>query len=847
MKVLRIVLLILLALIVIVAVGGFVFFADTTQGPLPQHSGTLNVSGLNDRVEVLRDAYGVPHIYASSLHDLYFAQGFTQAQDRWWQMEFWRHTGSGEIQELTGQTDSLMGTDVFIQTVGWRRAAERDAEALDPEALARLQAFVDGVNAYILNRSADDLALEYRLLGITGVNIPIEPWTIIDSLVWGKVIAWNLTDSYGNELQRQSLLDTVGAEMMTDFAPPYPFDAHPTILFEEDLPLSDESLAGLPTFARADANTPVSMRVAGGLNALSMTHDPGIGSNNWVATDSMTESGTALLANDPHLGIQMPSIWYEIGLHCQPVSAECPVDVSGFTFAPVGGVISGHNQNIAWGITNVGADVQDLYQIRVNPDNPLQYEWNGEWRDMTVIDAAINFGDGVEPIPFQIRETHLGPIINDNDIDPDTGELTGFNNENPLALRWTGLDTSQLWRAIYNLNIAADWEDFRAALTDFNVPSQNFVYADVNGNIGYQTPGSVPIRAANHDGLTPVPGWTDEFEWRGYIPFENLPRIYNPARDFIATANQAVVPMSYYDQLAETLGDDANYVLSYDWSYGYRGARIVEMIEALAPHTLDTFAQIQGDNENLMARDTMPYLTALTFENADLTDARDWLATWDFRNDMDSAQAVLWAYFTRQIINDTFSDQLPEDVSGGQQQMWSVDALLDDPENVWWDDASTADVTETRDDILARAFQRAWDATTAEQGSDRDAWRWGAVHTATFVSNPLGLSGIDLIEGIVNRGGYETAGGGEIVNATAWRMNSFEVAALPSYRMIVDLANLDNSRTIHTTGQSGHPYSNHYSDMIDMWRNIEYKPMLFTRAAVEAAAQSTLVLNPATP
>jgi len=844
MKVLRIVLLVVLALTVVVAVGGFVLYTDTTRGMLPQHDGELAVAGLNDRVEILRDAYGVPHIYASNPHDLYFAQGYTQAQDRWWQMEFWRHTGSGTIQELTGQSDSLMGTDVFIRTVGWRRAAERDFEQLDADMLARLQAFADGVNAYILNRTPDDLAFEYRLLGLTGVTIPIEAWTPVDSLVWGKVIAWNLTSTYGRELTRQSIFDALGAEMLADYTPPFPYDRRPTILFDQDLPLTDSSLAGMPAFMRADTRTPSSRRVAGGLDAASMITEPGVGSNNWVASNSMTETGAALLANDPHLGIQMPSIWYEIGLHCQPVTDECPLDVTGFTFAPVGGVIAGYNANIAWGVTNVGADVQDLYQIRVNPENPLQYEWNGEWRDMTLIETDIRFGDGTPPVPLQIRETHLGPIINDNDIDPETGALTGFNNDDPLALRWTGLDTSTIWRAVYGLNTASNWDEFRAALADFNIPAQNFVYADVNGNIGYQTPGSIPIRAANHDGLTPVPGWTDEYEWRGYIPFDELPRIYNPARHYIATANQAVTPPGYYEQLAETLGDDAHYQLSYDWSYGYRGARIVELIESLAPHTPDTFAQIQGDNMNLMARDIIPYLQALSFDDAALTDARDWLASWDRVNSMDSAQAVLWEEFTRHLIRSTFDDQLPDDITATSHQLWSVTVLMEDPQNAWWDDAATPDVTETRDDILMQAFESAWGAATAAFGTDRSTWRWGAVHTATFISNPLGLSGIDLIESMVNRGGYETGGGSEIVNATSWGGDSFEVQALPSYRMIVDLENPDNSRSIHTTGQSGHPFSEHYDSMIDRWRTIQYKPMLFTRGAVEAAAQHTLILNP---
>lgn len=844
MKILRILLLVLLFVVVIVAVGAFVLYTDTTQGPLPQHAGELNVAGLNSSVEVLRDAYGVPHIYASSLHDLYFAQGYTQAQDRWWQMEFWRYTGGGRIQELTGQNNSLMGTDVFIRSVGWYRAAQRDAEAMDEATRVHLQSFTDGVNAYISSRSPSQLAMEYRLLGVTGVNIIVEPWTIPDTLVWGKVMAWNLTDSYSNELTRAALIDGVGEAMTETFAPEFPFGIHQTILFPEDIPLAEESLGAAASAITANADTPVSLIVAGGLNAAAIASDPGIGSNNWVATGSMTESGEPLLANDPHLGIQMPSIWYEVGLHCQPVTDACPMDVVGFALSPVPGVIIGHNANIAWGVTNVGADVQDLYRITVNPDNPHQYLWNDEWRDMTIIEGEIRFGDGEPAVPITVRETHLGPIINDNRRDPETGALLGYNNEDPVALRWTGHDIGYLQQAIFGLNTASNWEEFRVALQSFNVPSQNFVYADREGNIGYQTPGSIPIRAANHSGTVPVDGSTDEFEWRGYIPFDYLPRIYNPARDYIATANQAVVPPEFYDQLTAELGADANYYLSQDWSYGFRGQRIVDLMEELAPHNIATYTQIHGDNKNLAAESLVPALADLTFADSAVTDARDWLLTWDYMQEMDSSHAVLFAYFSNHLLDGVFADQTPEDVSTGSHQLWPIIVLMDDPENVWWDDIATADVIETRDDILASAFAAAWADATTNQGADRDAWRWGALHTATFVSNPLGASGINLIEDMVNRGPVETSGGSEIVNATG-SGRDFVVRTLPSMRMIVDLSDLDASLTIHTTGQSGHPFSAHYGDMVDMWRNIEYKPMLFTRGAVEAGTVSTLTLNPA--
>jgi penicillin amidase len=851
-RILRIILLALLLLLVVIAVGGFFFFNDTTRGPLPQLSGNLTVPGLTAQVEVLRDEWGVPHVYASNLYDLFFAQGYTQAQDRWWQMEFWRHTAGGEIQELTGKTESLMGTDIFIRTVGWRRAAERDFAALDDETRALLQAFSDGVNAYTSSRSPDGLALEYRILGVTGVNIQIEPWTPIDSLAWGKVMAWNLTDSYDRELTRQALLEAVGEEMTAAFTPPWPYGQRPTIVQPEDLPISDATLtATRPNSSRAGRSTG-DLTLAGGvkageeLAAVGLSSGVGIGSNNWVATGGMTESGKPLLANDPHLGIMMPSIWYEIGLHCLPVTEDCPLDVVGFGLSASPGVIIGHNANIAWGVTNAGADVQDLYRIRVNPENPLQYEWNGEWRDMVVHEATLHFGDNEPAVNFQIRETHLGPIINDNRRDPETGEILGFNNEDPLALRWTGYETGSLFQAVLRLNLASDWEEFREALALWDIPSQNFVYADIQGNIGYQMPGRMPIRAADHDGLTPVDGWTDAYEWRGFVPFDNLPRIYNPARQFIVTANQAVVPLEYYDQLAEALGEDANYQFSYDWSYGFRGQRINDLLRQLAPNSVEDYRQIQGDNLNMAAQMIMPYLSALTFDDPDLSTARDWLASWDFQNHMNSGQAALFEQFAMRLLANTFGDQLPEDVGASYHQMQALIELMPQPDHAWWDDVSTSD-QELRDDILTRSFREGYEAAVASMGANREEWAWGKLHTATFVSNPLGASGINLIENMVNRGPVETSGGGEIVNATSWAADrgSFEVGSLPSMRMIVDLSDFDNSRTIHTTGQSGHPFSPHYGDMIDPWRNIENKPMLFSREAVELGTANRLILNPA--
>jgi penicillin amidase len=857
-KIVGIVLIALAIIIVIVLLGGYIFYRDLTRGPLPQHAGELKVEGLNDSVEILRDELGVPQIYASNMHDLFFAQGYTQAQDRWWQMEFWRHVGSGRIEELTGKNDDVLEADLLIRTLGWRQLAEREVELLDSDTKTALWDFADGVNAYIMSRNSGDLALEYGVLGLTGKRIKIEPWTPADTLVWAKVMAWDLGPMVNSEETRAKLYELIGQEMTDQWmTPPWPYGEKPTILQTEDMDINGSMtnilgsnkawFDGEQIFAFSSALPDISFVFGNG---------QGIGSNNWVVSGNLTESGMPLLADDPHLGIQMPSIWYEIGLHCQSDSGESILDVVGFTFAPMPGIVIGHNSSIAWGVTNNGPDVFDLYRIRVNHDNPFQYEWNGSWRDMTVREETIRFAGSGETITIQVRETHLGPIINDNKLDEETGKLTGLNNEDPMAAHWTALQPSTLASAVLAIDEAANWNDFREALEYWDVPSQNFVYADIEGNIGYQMPGRIPIRAGNHSGLIPVPGWTDEFEWQGFIPFENLPSILNPERGYIVTANQQVVPLEYYDWLEQELGEGHNYIFSLECDYGYRAQRIAELLQETPKHTIESFQRIHGDNKSLSAEELMPYLASLYIDDAELADARNWLLEWDCNFDRESSRAVLYAEFWARLMDNLFNDQilheeLDEDVKayGTDSDMRAVLLLMEEPLNAWWDDIGTTDVIETRDDILLKSLQEGYANARADLGKDRGKWKWGDLHTATFVSMPLGESGVGLIEGMVNRGPFAVGGSMATVNNTAWLAyyedKGFEVVFLPSMRMVCDLSDFTRSLSVHTTGQSGHPYSSHYSDMIDLWRNIEYHSMLWTREQVEAASVDLLVLNPA--
>lgn len=854
-RVLRIVIFAALTVVLAVAMGGYVVYRDWTQGPLPKHDGEITIPGLEATVEIYRDEWGVPHIYASSTHDLAFAQGYAQAQDRWWQMEFFRHTASGRIQELTGKTNDLIGTDVFLRTLGFREVAAKEFEHYDDGTQAILQAFADGVNAYIQTRSNGDLAFEYNVLALNGVDIDVEPWTPIDTIIWGKLMSLNLGANYDNEELFSDLYKEIGEELVNTWYPDYPYETKSTIVQADDMPGMEETSVQNASTEIVQGIRGINTQFAGGFDMaqtpLPFGHGIGIGSNNWVVDGSMTQSGKPLMANDMHLGIQMPSIWYEVGLHCQPVSEACPYNVVGFAFAPSPMVIAGHNDNIAWALTNVSPDTQDLYQIRINPQNPLEYEWNGEWRALTVRDESIRYGDGTEPVKFQVRMTHLGPILNDNQRD-DAYNLQGFNNVDPLALHWTALEPGTLFEAVIRLNRAADWNDFTDALSYWDSPSQNVIYADLDGNIGYQTPGRIPIRTEDHTGTLPVPGWTDEYEWRGFIPYDYLPRIFNPARGYVSSANQALVPQAYYDWLSSELhgqyDQDSNYTISTQWAFGYRGDRVNQLIETLAPHSAATFQQMHADNYDGSAAEIVPLLAEVSFQSPEISALRDWLLNWDYRFDMDNPYAAYYGVFWKYLVQNTYNDQFGElyEASGSDNERWSVYLLMQQPDHAWWDDVTTTEMQENRDEILERSMAAAQKELIETQGDDRAKWRWGNLHTTLFVSNPLGASGIGILESIVNRGPVQTAGTGSAINATAWSANSegFEVRSGPSERVIYDLSDWSKSLSMHTTGQSGHPFSGNYDTMIDPWRTIEYHPMLWTRAQVEAASRNKLRLLP---
>jgi len=827
-----------------------------TRMSFPRIRGTEKLEGLSGPVTVQRDRYGVPHIYAQTSADLFFAQGFVHAQDRFWQMEFSRRVGLGRLSELFGA--SQLQTDIFLRTLGIARVAKAEYEQADPEEKSALEAYSAGVNAYILHRSPARLGLEFAVLNLTGVKTTIEPWTPVNSLAWAKMMAWNLGDNWQGEILVTQVLHTIGTRgfpgLFTPYRPEMPFTVGDNEL--------GASLGGLPG----------PLAVFGS--------ERGIGSNGWVIAGSRSRSGKPILANDMHLDIGMPSIWYEIGLH--GVSADgrpgrtndCPYDVLGYSLPGAPGVVSGHNDRIAWGITALGGDVQDLYLERMNPSNPDQYMVNGRWKDLDFVYEDIPVRKESEPYRLRVRMTRHGPIISDHGAQTSLeGFLAGPGGVFPanveltsVSMRWTALQPSSVIKAELLLDRAETYPQFREALRQWRSPSLNFVYADVDGNIAYQCVGQIPIREKG-SGEAPVPGWTSGFEWTGYIPFDELPRALNPAKGYLVNANNPPAGGAY------------RHLLGKEMDYGYRARRIVQMIESFSgPMGLQDFQAMQADEMNLTALEVCSALKGLdlgpTVLERRITEekekglsekerqerrvrekdalvrmgkARDALLSWDGRMSAESGPAALYAQVWVHLVAEIFRDQYPEaawPMGASSRAENAVHYLLGDPQNHFWDDVTTPE-RETRDEILVRAFHKGYAKLVEKSGKDSTRWRWDRIHTVTFINPTLGKSGISPIEKIFNRGPYPLGGGMTQVNAEGWDARKpFGVTHGPSMRLIVDMGSLGSALSVHAPGQSGHPGHHHYGDFIEPWLKVRYHPALWDRRDVEKESEGKLVLLP---
>jgi penicillin amidase len=924
----------LMVLVLVLAIiGGLAYGAywsiSTVRASFPQTKGSITLEGLAGPVDVKRDGYGIPQIYASSDEDLFMAQGYVQAQDRFYEMDVRRHMTAGRLSEMFGE--SQVDNDEFLRTLGWHRVAKEEYDSkLSDSTKKYLQAYAKGVNAYLAGKDGQDISLEYAALGFTNDYKP-EQWTPVDSVAWLKAMAWDLRGNMQEEIDRALMTSRLGPKQIADLYPRYPYSRNKAIVQEgqyDELTqtfqggdggtssgastggtgLSGASGTGTGTGTSgttgtgtgASGTTGTGTGAAGSSGGAALqsqlaglqevlddlptavgVNGNGIGSNSWVIGGEHTITGKPLLANDPHLSPSLPSVWYQMGLHCRSVSAKCQYDVAGYTFAGMPGVVIGHNQDIAWGLTNSGVDVSDLYLEKITGDG---YQLDGKVVPFKTREETIKVAGGAAK-KIVVRETDNGPLLSDRDDElvkvgkkatvdtaaPDRGDGYG------VALRWTALEPGRTMDSVFAMDRARNWQDFREAAALFEVPSQNLIYADTDNHIGYTLPGKIPTRAEGHDGSIPAPGWDSDYRWTGYIDQDELPYEYDPERGYIVTANQAVVD-----------ADEYPYTLTADWGYGTRSQRITDLIQQKIDDggkiSTDDMRQMQLDNSSEIAKLLVPQLLKIDTGDKEVRQAQKLLEGWDYTQDADSAAAAYFNAVWRNILKLAFGNKLPKELrvkgqclwvdpvnttgpaddttkvrecgqraagqaqpDGGDRWFEVVRSLMDDPDSDWWTTpkSGTRPGADNRDELFKRAMIDARWELTAKLGKDIDTWNWGRLHRLFLKNQTLGTEGPGFLQYALNRGPWKLSGGEATVNATGWNAaGGYGVVWVPSMRMVVNLGDLDKSRWINLTGASGHAFSAHYTDQTDKWAKGELLPWSFSDKAVDAGTSDTLVLKP---
>ncbi len=788
--------------LVAAAAGGFAWYRQTS---LPAHEGERSVPGLAAPVSIVRDSNAVPVIRADSEADALFGLGYAHAQDRLWQIDFNRRIAQGRLAEILGP--AAVDTDRFVRTLGVYRAAQSIAANLDAETRALLDAYAAGVNAYLATRT-EALPPEFLLLRAPAP----QPWTAVDSIAWSLMMAWDLSRSYLNELKRLRLATRLTRAEIDEFLPPYPGDAPPAVADYVELyrvlGLARGGTAAVPEQA---AQLAAAHPVAG------FGEGEGVGSNNWVVAGSRTATGRPLLANDPHLGLTVPSVWYFARLQAPAL------DVFGATLPGVPYVILGRTARVAWGFTNTGPDVQDLYVERVNPADPGEYQTpDGYARFETRIEVIRV--RGAEDVRLVVRTTRHGPVI--------SGALAAVDRALPrgearyvLALRWAALEPADAtMRALRGMNRARDAHEFEQALRDWQLVQQSIVFADADGRIGMVAPGRVPVRRADNDlmGLVPSPGWDARYDWDGWLPYEALPRVIDPPSGYIVTANHKITPPGY-----------AAYLTS-EWFLPYRAARIAALIESQPLHTPQSFRRIQADVVSLAARDLLAALAHVQPRSAAARIVLDRLRAWDGAMFVDAPEPVLLHAWLRRLRSRMFDDELgplaADFVASSELVQATLNVLMGRARaRDWCDDATTAR-RETCDEVAAEALEEAI-GDLAHDGRDLLALRWGDFHRAVLEHRPLSNAGFmrDLFQlAAPVPGDSYTINVGQLVLRGERPFSTRHAASL---RAVYDLSDAGGDAWIFAPGQLGHPLSPQYRALLSAWQTAEHVPLAWTPPA----------------
>ncbi|MEX1276013.1 MAG: penicillin acylase family protein [Bacteroidota bacterium] len=780
-----------------------IFLYYTITKSYPTESGTIRVEGIHAETKIYRDEFGVPHVMAGSEHDAYFAVGYLHAQDRLWQLELVRRAGQGKLAEVLGERALVI--DKMFRTLGIWQHAQRLTGELDEGTRVALQSYADGVSSYIAT-SRGKYPVEFDLL-----KIDPEPWTVEHSVLVSRLMAWELNYSRWVDIVLGELVERFGSAKAAEIFPSWPEDG--IIIVPDALRGRRSASMGLDLLKADQAYR--SLLGSGGFQS---------GSNAWAISGSKSVTGKPILANDPHLLFAIPARWYDLHVFAPGL------DVAGASIVGTPFVVIGRNRSIAWGVTNAMMDDQDFYVEEVDSiQHPSRYRFNNTWRPVEQRIDSILVKDG-RPVLLTSYRTHRGPIIN-------RLEESARFSRNLLSMRWTGHEVSHELRAFYMINRASTWQEFREGLSHFAVPAQNFVYADTSGNIGYSTAGKLPVRKGKTHTL-PFPGWTDEFDWKGFVPFEQMPQLTNPPEGFVATANNKIVSDSY------------PHYLSNLWEPPWRISRITELLRSKPQFSLEDMQGMQFDLLSPHAREVVPIVLKAfqgeRVEDADVRMALTYFRNWNFEMGAADVSTTLFQTFFTGMIRNTLEDEMGKELLGLYDTLSSIPLstltnLMRKGSSPWFDDVTTPQM-ETMDDIIRLSLHQAIANLKQTLGGELKEWQWGRVHTVEFHHV---FGGNELLRPVFNRGPYPIGGSHSTINNGNFSLGRpFLNNVGPSTRQIFDLADVNNGRAVTPPGQSGQLYHGRYDDQLELWLQGKYRRSVMDPSVIEQAGYDLLLLLP---
>jgi len=788
MKIFKRIITIILLVLVLALAAGMIFLNSVKTRAVPDYNANVDLEDLSAPVQVFRDSMAVPHIYASNEEDLYRTVGYVMAQDRLWQMDLMRRITTGRLSEVLDP--GLVEADLLFRALDFPGKSRKVLAQTEPDIKACLEAYADGVNQFIA-QNQKKLSFEFTMLGYKP-----EAWTVIHTLNMIGYMAWDLSTGWTTDMalykMQQVLSDTLFQELLPD-------------LRFHSVPVFPEFMS-----SKEDLELQSSMD-----DAIGIIEELGLqvfeASNNWAVSGLKSETGMPIMANDMHLGLMSPGIWYQMH-HV----IEGKLNVTGVVLPGSPYVIAGHNENIGWGMTNVTVDDLDFYLETINPADSNQYLLDGKWVDMKIVEEEIVVKGLDEPVLRINRYTHRGPVVS---------TFKGVKDK-VISARWQGNEFSNEVRSVHLLNRAENWNDFREAMSTFNAVSQNVVYADKFGNIGLQTSAGVPIRRAG--GILVYPGDTSLYDWLGQVPFEELPFSYNPECGYVSSANN------------KTVNEDYPYYIGSWFSLPWRIGRIREMLEEKEVFGTDDFKRMLRDQTSHFAmRYTPVYLDALqNLDSDDYQAAIELLSEWDYDMKASSSAALIFEIMFIELNKAMFYDELGDQHYGHLAYNAIARNLIEKTritgQSLWCDNVNTPGVTESFYDNIRTAFQQSVDTLTAMYGPDANSWEWGKLHSVALI-HPMG--GVSIVDKLfrVNRGPYPIGGSSHTVCPYTYpRGSSFVANHGASERHIFHTADWDRSVTVIPTGTSGVPASPHYLDQTPLYINNQFHRDHFSREAVEA-------------